>query len=57
MRIQGRIGKRGLSTTRGRFLSRSSGDQPMKRSRGASRQAAVEKPSMASGVPSRACTA
>ena len=53
MWIQGRIRKRGLSTTSGRFLSRSSRVQPMKRSRGASFQAAVEKPSMASGVPSR----
>ena len=30
MRIQGRIRKRGLSTTSGRFFSRSRRDQPMK---------------------------
>ena len=36
---------RGLSTTRGRFFSRFSGVHPMNLSRGASLQAAVEKPS------------
>ena len=49
MVIQGRIRNRGLSTTRGRFFSRNCGVQPMKQSRGASRHAAVLKPSMASG--------
>ena len=44
----GNIRNLGLSTTSGRFFSRSSGVHPMKLSRGASFQAAVEKPSMAS---------
>ena len=43
----GRIRKRGLSTTSGRFFSRISGDHPMTLLRGASFQAPVEKPSMA----------
>ena len=46
----GNIRKRGLSTTSGRFFSRFSGVHPMKSSRRASFQAAVEKPSMASGI-------
>ena len=40
--IQGRIRNLGLSTTRGRFFSRSCGVHPMNLSRGASFQAAVE---------------
>ncbi len=55
--IQGRMRSRGLSTTRGRFFSRSCGVHPMKWSRGASFHAAVLKPSIASGQPSRSWTA
>ena len=51
MRIQGRMRKRGLSMTIGRFFLRRAGVHPMKRSRGASAHAAVLKPSMASGQP------
>ena len=47
----------GLSTTSGRFFSRSCGVHPMNLSRGASFQAAVEKPSMATGQPLRSWTA
>ena len=46
-----------LSTTKGRFFSRSCRVHPMKVSRGASFHAAVEKPSMASGQPFRSWTA
>ena len=49
--IEGRIRNLGLSTTSGRFLSRISGVHPMKLSRGASFQAAAEKPSTGSGQP------
>ena len=51
--IQVRTRKLGLSTTTGRFFSRSCGVHPMKRSPGASFHAAVLEPSMASGQPSR----
>ena len=44
MRIQGRMRKRALSMTFGRFFSRSAGVQPMKRSRGASLRAAAIHP-------------
>ncbi len=54
---QGNIRNLGLSTTSGRFFSRFSGVHRMKLSRGASFQAAVEKPSMAMGQPFRSCTA
>ena len=57
MVIQGRMRNLGLSTTRGRFFSRSCGVHPMKWSRGASFHAAVEKPSMASAQPLRSWTA
>ena len=53
----GRMRNLGLSTTKGMFFSRSCGVHPMNLSRGASFQAAVEKPSMASGPPSRSYTA
>ena len=51
--IQGRIRNLGLSTTRGRFFSRSCAVHPMNLSRGASFHAAVLKPSMATGQPLR----
>ena len=56
-KVQGRIRDLGLSTTRGRFFSRFCGVHPIKLSRGASFQAAVEKPSMAMGQPFRSWTA
>ena len=49
MRIQGRMRKRGLSMTSGRFFLRSGGVHPMKRSRGARDQAAVLKPEHGEG--------
>ena len=50
MVIQGRMRNLGLSTTRGRFFSRSCGVHPMKWSRGASFHAAVEKPNQNNGL-------
>ena len=55
--IQGRMRNLGLSTTRGRFFSRSYDVHPMNLSRGASPHAAVLKPSMATGQPLRSWTA
>ena len=54
MRIHGRIRKRALFATRCRLRCRTSGDQPMKRSRGAVFQAAAPNPSSASGCPADA---